>query len=112
MAPRLSVFRRLTLSVLLPLLLLFAQQGALLHEWSHWHFESAAAVQQVQAASTDGDICLTCLAFAQIAGLAKFDVAAMPVAPGLRYHFASEPARDVAEAARPAVRSRGPPPFL
>lgn len=104
--------RRLTLSVLLPLLLLLSQQGALLHEWSHWHFKPAAAVQQVESAHVDSDICLTCLAFAQIAGLAKFDVAAMPAAPGLRYHYVAVPSRDVAEAASPAVRNRGPPRFL
>ena len=112
MASRPSLLRRLTLSVVLPLALLFAQQGGLLHEWSHWHPGAAGAEERVGASSAaDLDMCLTCLGFAQIAGLAKFDVAASPAAPELRYHFLAQAFGDVAEAAIPAARSRGPPLF-
>ena len=103
--------RRLTLSVLLPLILLFSQQGALLHELSHWHLPSANAAVSAEAASVDSDICLDCLAFAQVAGLAQFDLPALPAHEGLGYHFVSEAAPSVAEASTPALRSRGPPLF-
>ena len=109
MATTPSLLRRLTLSVLMPLILLFSQQGALLHELSHWHPVAVSSAPQVQALDVDHDVCLTCLSFAQIAGLAKFDAIAAPKADGLRYHFASEPVRHVAEPALPVARSRGPP---
>ena len=110
MAKSPNLLRRLTLSVLLPLILLFSQQGALLHELSHWHLPSSnAAAASVEAASVDSDICLDCLAFAQVAGLAQFDLPALPTHDGLGYHFVSEAARSVAEASTPALRSRGPP---
>ena len=111
MASSSSLLRRLTLSVLLPFVLLFAQQGALLHELSHWHAQHSSAEQKVEASGVDSDFCLTCLTFAQVAGLAKFEVAKAPSAPALRYHFASEATRSVADASTPALRSRGPPLF-
>jgi hypothetical protein len=110
MATSPSLIRRLTLTVLLPLVLLFSQQGALLHELSHWHFASPTVEAKAEAAtSVDADICLDCLAFAQVAGLAQFDLPALPSHEGLSYHFVSEAARSVAEASTPALRSRGPP---
>jgi hypothetical protein len=110
MATPFSFLRRLTLSILMPLLLL-SQQGALLHELSHWHPVPVAVSTeaQVQSLDVDHDICLICLSFAQIGGLAKFDAPAVPKVDGLRYHFASEPVRSVAESSLPAARSRGPP---
>ncbi len=111
MATSPSLIRRLTLSVLLPLILLFSQQGALLHELSHWHLPSTTADVKAEAVSVDTDICLDCLAFAQVAGLAQFDLPALPAHDGLGYHFVSEAARSVAEASTPALRSRGPPLF-
>ena len=68
--------------------------------------------QEVQALDVDNDICLTCLSFAQIGGLAKFDALAAPKVDGLQYHFASEPVRSVAESSLPVARSRGPPTFV
>lgn len=110
MSTRFPLLRRLTLSVLLPLTLLLAQQGAMLHEWSHWHAAKAAADAQVEAAgAADRDLCLTCLGFAQIAGLAKFDVAVLPAPPALRHFFQAQQVRHVADAAIPPARSRGPP---
>jgi len=109
MASKLSLLRRLTLSVLLPFALLLTQQGALLHELTHWHAATDSVVQTAEAPSADHDLCVTCLAFAQVAGLAKFDVAALPAPAGLRYHFAAVAWRDVADATLPVARSRGPP---
>ncbi len=112
MATSPSLVRRLALSALLLLTLLFTQQGALLHELSHWHVPSKPAVEaKAEAASADTDFCLDCLAFAQVAGVAQFDLPALPSQQGLSYHFASEAADSVAEASPPALRSRGPPLF-
>ncbi len=106
-----SLLRRLTLSILMPLLLLLSQQGALQHELSHLHVPSATATDgpQAQASDLDADICLTCLGFAQIGGLAKFEVPVAPKLDTLVYHFATEPVRHVAERSLAAARSRGPP---
>jgi hypothetical protein len=104
-----SLIRRLTLSILMPLILLLSQQGALQHELSHFHVVSASTQQQAQASDVDTDICLTCLGFAQAGGLAKFEVPLAPKFDSLTYHFATEPVRDVAELALPVARSRGPP---
>jgi hypothetical protein len=95
----------------MPLVLLLSQQGALQHELSHLQVPSAtaAAGPQAQASDLDTDICLTCLGFAQIGGLAKFEVPVVPKLDSLVYHFATEPVRHVAELALPVARSRGPP---
>ena len=106
-----SLLRRLTLSILMPLILLLSQQGALQHELSHLHVPSvsASAGPQAQAPDVDNDLCLTCLGFAQVGGLAKFEVPVVPKFDGLAFHFADESVRDVAELALPVARSRGPP---
>jgi len=111
MATPLSLIRRLTLSILMPFILLLTQHGALMHELSHWHPVTTAASPEpeVRALDVDHDICLTCLSFAQVGGLAKFEALAAPEADGLKYHFASEPVRSVAESSLPVARSRGPP---
>ena len=112
MATSPSLIRRLTLSALLLLSLLFTQQGALLHELSHWHVSSNSAEAKAEAVSVDTDFCLDCLAFAQVAGLAQFDLLALPSHEGLGFYFVSETADSVAEASTPALRSRGPPIFV
>lgn len=109
MATSAPLIRRLTLSVLSLLTLLFAQQGALLHELSHWHVPSQSVEVKAEAASADTDLCLDCLAFAQAAGLAQFDLPDLPIRQGLGDHFISEVAGSVTEASTPALRSRGPP---
>jgi hypothetical protein len=112
MATSPPLIRRLTLSVLLLLTLLFTQQGALLHELSHWHAPSKSVEVTAEAAGVDTDVCRDCLAFAQAGGLAQFDLPALPSHEGLSYHFLFEPARSVAEASTPTLRSRGPPLFV
>ncbi len=111
MATPLSLVRRLTLSILMPFILLLSQQGALMHELGHWQSITASASSEpvVRALDVDHDICLTCLSFAQIGGLAKFEALAVPMVDGLQYHFAAEPVRSVAESSLPVARSRGPP---
>jgi hypothetical protein len=113
MAKSRSLIRRLTLSVLLPLLLLLSQQGALLHELSHLAAGSgpAKAEARAEAVGVDTDLCLDCLAFGQIAGLAQFDLPVMASPDGLRHQLIAESSRSVAEAGAPAPRTRGPPLF-
>jgi len=111
MAKPFSSMSRLTLSVLMPFILLLSQQGALMHELSHWHSvaDSAASAPKAEAHDVDRDVCLTCLSFAQIGALAKFDAVVVPKADGLQYHFAPETVCSVAAASLPLARSRGPP---
>lgn len=112
MATSPSPIRRLTLSVLLLLALLFTQQGAMLHGLSHLHLPSKSVEVKAEAASIDTDFCQDCLAFAQAAGLAQFDLPALQSHEGLSYHFVSEAVGSVAETSTPALRSRGPPLFV
>ena len=105
-----SFLRRLTLSVLMPFVLLLAQQGALRHELSHWHAVVVSGGLQAQSIDADDDFCLACLSFAQIGGLAKSDGVTPVAAVGLRHHFGADAVRNVADTCPPALRSRGPPP--
>ena len=100
--------RKLSWTLLLPLLLLFAQQGELRHAYSHYGKQAAGSQQK---APGDGEPCSVCLAYAHIAGAAKADVAAMALLAGLAFHVA--PTFDVvsAESALTSPRSRGPPSF-
>jgi hypothetical protein len=59
---------RLVPSLLLPLLLVVAQQGALLHELSHYRSSETPGESKKQ--SPRGDVCELCLAFAQIGSAA------------------------------------------
>jgi len=97
--------RRLRWALLLPLFLLFAQQGELRHEYGHY---AQAATSCLKAPPSNAH-CPTCLAYASLAGAAKTDIVAPALLSHLAFHFA--PAFDVAsvdgEAASP--RSRGPP---
>ncbi|HEX4511185.1 MAG TPA: hypothetical protein VH328_13940 [Burkholderiaceae bacterium] len=105
----LSRLRRFALSFVLPLALLLSQQGAVLHELSHWHMPTTSAVQTAGNAAADSDLCLACLAYAQVGHLAGADAPPAPAAEALRHHYVRTASRDVAEASTPALRSRGPP---
>ena len=76
MHPALIRLRRFALSVVLPLVLLLSQQGALLHELSHWRVPASSAVQTAGSASADSDLCLACLAYSQVGHLAGAQAAA------------------------------------
>jgi len=96
--------------LVLPLLLLFAQQGALLHELSHYAGNEPQGAAHKQ--SPRGEACDLCLAFAQVdAAVAPHD-AAPPLLGDLSFERATAP-RLVARAADlPSLRNRGPPRFL
>jgi len=97
-------------SLVLPLLLLFAQQGALLHELSHYAGSDPQGAAHKQ--SPRGEACELCLAFAQVdAAVAPHDAVA-PLLGDLSFERATAP-RLVARAADlPSLRNRGPPRFL
>lgn len=98
--------RKLYWALLLPLFLLFAQQGELRHEFSH--YEQALSGSQKKA-PVDADHCQSCLAYAHLSGIAKTEVAASALLADATFHFAAavESAGVAAEAGSP--RSRGPP---
>ena len=98
--------RRRYWSLLLPLLLLFAQQGALRHELSHLPKPSQVCVKEAPAAQ---DHCPLCLAFAHLSGAAKAEAVAFGLAEDLAFAPAPQPRTPRPSLARPAARSRGPP---
>jgi hypothetical protein len=98
--------RKLTLSLLLPLLMLLSQQGALWHEVSHLSDRPVPA-QDGKRQPLDR-LCEQCLAFAQMAAAATPSVPPLAL-PAAR--FARPDAQAVAfiAADAPSARSRGPP---
>jgi hypothetical protein len=113
--------RKVCLSLLLPLLMLLAQHGAAWHAIKHsvggdTSVASQSTGQQDSKAESDKELsadkfCETCLAFAQIAGVAKVDAPALSL---LSFNFASAQwaTNPVVTAEAPAQRNRGPPYFL
>lgn len=101
--------RKLYLSLLLPLFLLISQQGALLHELSHYQHSGQTEHQKQHPG---GEHCKACLSFAHIAGAAKTESLSVPLLVNLSFHYAAAIWSGFAEAPAPAPRSRGPPAFL
>jgi hypothetical protein len=105
-----TAIRRTRLWLLLPLLLVIAQQGAWLHALSHVTYAANAhqvTVEQAQSSFENG-VCPSCQSFGQLGTALSSSLAAQPApAPLLcprataRY---SQPAAPV-----PAPRNRGPP---
>lgn len=102
-------FWRLIPSLLLPLLLLLAQQGALLHDLTHI---AGNAQQEDGPRSSKEKPCDLCVSFAQTASIATHDVATPGLLAGLS--FLQVPAHAIADGSTepPAPRSRGPPHYL
>ncbi|MGH8220409.1 MAG: hypothetical protein ACREUT_17880 [Steroidobacteraceae bacterium] len=104
--------RRIGLPLILPLLglLLFAQQGALLHELSHLRSDGGTLAGQVgeSAAPQNTGPCLICEAFAQIAHPAS-GFASITATPAAAAPAAPDPLFSVIGASAPTPRSRGPP---
>lgn len=102
--------RRLWLALALPLLVLLAQQGALLHELTHVYYASHALGSELgqDQQLPDDSICPTCQAFAQVAHPAVGHTA-VHVSPSAPYLIPPDPSHCVAEASAPTPRSRGPP---
>ncbi len=100
--------RKLYWTLLLPFFLLFAQQGELRHEYSHYGNPPVGSQKQAPAGP---DHCPLCLAYAHLSGTAKTEVVAPTLLSDLAFHSgaAFEVASADTEVAPP--RSRGPPPL-
>lgn len=95
--------------VLLALLLVLDQHGALLHQLGHLHSGAATGVTlQADEHATDGTSCPTCDAFAQITNPASGTAHIVPACPAA-FLPAPDPSYIVADAFAPRPRSRGPP---
>jgi hypothetical protein len=95
------------LALVLPLLLVFAQQGAMLHELSHIHPVGSAQLRYDNDLLA-GKICDTCAAFAQVGNPASASVSVLPALPTVR-HYVPEPLYTIVAAEALPPRSRGPP---
>jgi hypothetical protein len=105
--------RKLLLSLLLPVVFLLSQQGAVMHEIGHLvEATSAGANGPGSHGHPAGDLqCEACLAFAHLAGA----VTAHVVPPALLSFSFQVPANEAPAfiaADAPAARSRGPPAVL
>ncbi|MCE4554667.1 hypothetical protein [Pelomonas cellulosilytica] len=105
--------RKLALHLLLPLALLFSQQGAVWHVLAHLSAPAQqASATEVLGATDDADeVCPHCLAYAHLAVSLGTQTAPLPLVtarhePALSALHAGQPARP------PVARGRGPPTFL
>jgi len=98
---------RIRFSFALALLLVIAQQGALLHELSHFYRTGTAQLQN-DASRLDGKACEACLAFAQVANPASGTLFVSPTIAAV-HHVSRDPEFSIIAAAAPVPRSRGPP---
>ena len=94
----------------LAILLVFAQQGAVLHELSHVYRTGATELKN-DATLLDGKVCETCLAFAQAANPASGTLLVPRIVAAVR-HVSPDPEYSIIAAGAPAPRSRGPPILL
>jgi hypothetical protein len=100
---------RIRFSLALALLLVFAQQGAMLHELIHVYSTGTAHLQNEQ--TLDGRLCEACLGFSQVGNPAS-GTSHMPAAIAMLRHASRDPEFSIIAAAVPARRSRGPPVLL
>lgn len=101
---------RLRLALVLPILLLLAQHGAVMHQLSHAYYSARVAGTELTQDEQlpDDSVCVTCHAFGQLANpigssLVSLD---LPLAPLLRV---PDRVYSVIGAKAPTARSRGPP---
>ena len=101
--------RRLSLSWILSLLLVFAQHGAVLHELGHLSHHGDRGTPALRAAVhlLDG-VCSTCAAFAQVANPASGTVNTL-AASAAAYLPVPAPVYAIVAADTLTPRSRGPP---
>jgi hypothetical protein len=99
--------RRLWYALLLPLLLVGAQHGALLHELGH----HTGAQAQHAGDEPDGDTpCALCLAYAQVASAASAAPGPLPLLTALAFALAAEAGFRARPGTAPVPHNRGPPP--
>jgi hypothetical protein len=102
--------RRLRLALLLPLLVVLAQQGALLHELTHVYYSGRALGAQLRGDDQlpDDASCPNCQAFAQVTHPASGSPTAF-TPPRVPYLRCPDPSYRIVHADAPTPRSRGPP---
>ena len=102
--------RRLRFSWVLPLLLVFAQHGAVLHELTHLqHSEpSKGVIYQGAVDLLDNGPCLACQAFSQVVSPAASKAIALAVSPAT-FNPSADPCYAIVTADTLTPRSRGPP---
>jgi hypothetical protein len=112
--PGSHMIRKPFLSLLLPVLLLLAQQGAVLHELGHF----AADVEQAQARGKQPDPqrlpgapCEKCVVFAHFAGAVAPAIPAIFI-PQLAFALFGHVVAAQRSSDSPSARSRGPPSSL
>ena len=88
--------------------LLLAQQGAVVHELSHVFGAAHSAGSNIDRSNSD-TACAQCPAFAQVTAAAFSHSFQIPLQVLLTVQLASELAVAAIEAALPDPRSRGPP---
>ena len=99
-------------SLLLVLSLLASQQGALLHELSHFASSSKATTQPGDDKShAPGTLCETCLAFDHISGVVHSSVHS-PLLLAATEHWVGVERFCAGDAQAPAHSARDPPIFL
>jgi hypothetical protein len=108
------MIRKPFLSLLLPILLLLAQQGAVLHELGHF----AADVEQAQSRGKQpgpqqppGAPCEKCVVFAHLLGAVAPSIPAI-VVPQLTFVLFGRVVEAQRSADSPSARNRGPPVVL
>ncbi len=101
---------RLRFALALPLLVAFAQQGAVLHELTHVYYagQSCGAQLHPDAQLPDDSSCPTCQSFAQVAHPATGSTVALVLPPAGYLPCPETSYREIAADA-PRPRSRGPP---
>jgi hypothetical protein len=102
--------RRLSVSWILALSLVFAQHGAVLHELGHLVHQQRTEGTTLRAdlQLLDHSPCLICEAFAQVANPAAAGVANLPLCPAAVIPTPA-PCYGVVATDAPTPRSRGPP---
>jgi hypothetical protein len=105
--------RKFCLSLVLPLLMLLAQQGAVWHEIGHLGRAAGTSSAGTEAPRQQplDRLCASCLSFAHLAAAAGHAVPAMLPAL-LRHALVAGPAAVFIAADAPSARSRGPPAAL
>ena len=105
--------RKLLLSLLMPIVLLLSQQGAVMHELSHLtELTSGGANGPGSTRHQPGDLqCEACLAFAHLAGAVTAHVVP-PALLSFSFQVPSNESPAFIAADAPTARSRGPPTFL
>jgi hypothetical protein len=99
--------RRLLSSLLLSLCLVIVQEGALLHALAHDR-EGVGQPADDDIAQPGDDVCLTCLALADLAG-AMAPTVATPLLLALDFNWSAVPRPGSRTPEPPRASSRGPP---